>query len=82
MRKHLMLALALMLGLSSAEFALADDTSGSAPAAGSSNSGSTEAKPKKERRLGKRLGKLRDRLHRKKSTDGAAKSGTGAAPQQ
>lgn len=81
-----MLALVLMLGLSTAEIALADDTSGSAPAAGNSNQ--AEAKPKRERRLGKRLGKLRSRFHRKKAggaagaSGNASGSGTGSAPQQ
>ena len=83
MRKHLMLALAVMLGLSTAEIALADDTSGSAPAAGGSSQ--TEAKPKRERRLGKRLGKLKNRFHRKKAGDAGntgANPASGSAPQQ
>ncbi len=74
--KHIMLALALLMGLSSAEIAFADDTA--APAAGTQ----TKA-PTRTHRLGKRLRKLGGRLHRKKAPAAAAPSGTapsGTAP--
>ncbi|MBX9688174.1 MAG: hypothetical protein K2X27_15810 [Candidatus Obscuribacterales bacterium] len=75
-RKGLFLALSMVLSLFSLDAAQAQ---GDTPAAGTdSASGQSAAAPKegRKRRLGKRLGNLKNRLHRKKN--GEASNSTAA----
>lgn len=89
MSKNLVLALSLMLGLSTCSIALADDqTSGAAASGDKSAADGSSTKPKRKHRLGKRLGKrlsnLKNRMHKgaNKSAAPADAAPTGGAPAQ
>jgi hypothetical protein len=80
---NLLLALTTLCGLSFADAAIAQDSAaGGAPAAGGSTQAAPASKPKRQRRLGKRLRNLRNRMHKKKAAGNGGAAPAQATPQQ